>query len=84
MHTQIFTQMRQVPTHDHHDHVVFWHVFRTLSEAESYAEHVVLSEGQSLAGGVDHDSIGSLWWVGVEVDNITQWGNFTAVNKHAA
>ena len=84
MHTQIFTQMRQVPTHDNHDHVVSWHVFRTLRDAESYACHVVLSGGQYLVGGIDHDSVGSLWWVGVEVDDVSQWGNVTAINKHAA
>lgn len=84
MLTQLLTRMRQVPTRDNHDQVVSWHVFRTLSEAESYAEHVVLNDGQYLVGGTDHDSIGTLWWVGVEVDDIAKWGNGTAVNKHAA
>lgn len=83
MKTQLFTQLRQVPTRNDENHVVSWHVFRSLSEAESYADHIVLNHGQFLAGGVDHDSVGSLWWVGVEVDDISRWGNVSAVNKHA-
>jgi len=84
MKIKLFTQLRPMPTRNNDNHVVSWRVFRTLSEAESYADHVVLSHDQFLAGGVDHDSVGSLWWVGVEVDDIAQWGNVTAVNKHAA
>ncbi|ARU32475.1 hypothetical protein CAP31_12765 [Sulfuriferula sp. AH1] len=83
MKTQLFTQLRQVPAHTTDNHVVSWHVFRTLSEAEAYADHIVLNPGQHLAGGIDHDSVGSLWWVGVEVDDLSRWGNAAAVNKHA-
>ncbi len=84
MKSQIFTQLRQAPTHKEHHQVVFWHVFRALSEAEAYADNVVLCDGQYLVGGVDHDSVGSLWWIGVEVDDLTKWGNLGSINKHAA
>ncbi|WP_018953678.1 hypothetical protein [Thioalkalivibrio sulfidiphilus] len=66
------------------DHVVQWHVFRSREAAEAFMPHVKLAEGQQLVGGYTRDSVGPLWWVGVQVDDLDRWGNRTAVNKHGA
>ena len=77
------SEQRALPTQTSGDTVVHWHIFRSLEEAEDYAEHIQLGEGQRIVGGTDSDSIGALWWVGVEVDDVARWGNQGAVNKHA-
>ena len=74
---------RQLPDHHTEHKVVQWHVFRDAAQADEYAAHIQLSSGQIIVGGNDNDSIGKLWWVGVEVDDLTRWGNRSAVNKHA-
>ena len=77
------SEQRVLPTQTSGDTVVHWHIFRSLDEAEDYAEHIQLGERQRIVGGTDSDSIGVLWWVGVEVDDVARWGNQGAVNKHA-
>lgn len=85
--------MREVDLLDHElalpeghgkDRVVQWHVFRTKAQAEAFLPGVRLAEGQSLVGGYTRDSVGPLWWVGVQVDDVDRWGNRQAVNKHGA
>lgn len=78
---------RDLPAHDLHSDahaVVQWHVFRNLIEADDFADHVMLGSGQRLVGGSARDSVGPLWWVGVEVEDVAHWGNHGAINKHAA
>jgi hypothetical protein len=84
MNTQFLSQLNRMPTHGSNNHVVSWHVFRLLSEAEDYAGNVMLADEQHVVGGMDFDSVGSLWWVGVAVDNMAHWGHAGAINKHAA
>ncbi|MGH8672516.1 MAG: hypothetical protein ACREUA_10865 [Burkholderiales bacterium] len=74
---------RHLPARDPQNRVVQWHVFRDPREADEYAGNIVLGPGQHIVGGKDSDSIGSLWWVGVEVDDLSHWGNVAAINKHA-
>lgn len=74
---------RHLPDHNDDSGVVQWHVFRDATEADDYAASIILGEGQRIVGGVDSDSVGKLWWVGVEVEDIGRWGNRAAVNKHA-
>lgn len=83
MFASILKEFRCLPARDERNRVVSWHVFRTASEAEEYAESIQLGEGQHIVGGMDSDTIGKLWWVGVEVDDVARWGNPAAVNKHA-
>ncbi len=83
MLASILNEYRSLPVSDASNRVVSWHVFRTHSEAEEYAESIRLCDGQRIVGGMDSDTIGKLWWVGVEVDDIARWGNPAAVNKHA-
>ena len=83
MLASFLNEYRSLPARDPGNKVVSWHVFRTVSEAEEYADSILLSDGQHIVGGMDSDSIGKLWWVGVEVDDIARWGNPAAVNKHA-
>lgn len=83
MIASILNEYRSLPVSNASNKVVSWHVFRTASEAEEYAESIILGEGQRIVGGMDADSVGKLWWVGVEVEDIARWGNPSAVNKHA-
>ncbi|NOT16802.1 MAG: hypothetical protein HOP20_01885 [Sulfuriferula sp.] len=84
MNTQFLSQISAMPTRDAENNVVSWHVFRSLSDAECYADNIRLAHGQYVVGGIDFDSVGSLWWVGVAVDDMARWGNVSAINKHAA
>lgn len=83
MKHEFLVNHRQLPAHSADNKVVQWHVFRDVAEADEYADHILLGEGQSIVGGFDKDSIGQLWWVGVEVADLSSWGNRSAVNKHA-
>ena len=83
MEHEFLARHRSLPVHHPENRVVQWHVFRDAAEADEYAEHIQLSDGQSMAGGFDNDSIGVLWWVGVEVDDLARWGNRSSINKHA-
>lgn len=84
MKSNFFSRLHPLPTRLENPHVVSWHGFRTLLEAESYADNVILNDGQTLTGGIAQDSVGLLWWVGVEVADLSRWGNSGAINKHAA
>jgi hypothetical protein len=70
MLASFFNEHHDLPVSSASNKVVTWHVFRTL-------------KGQRIVGGMDSDTIGKLWWVGVEVEDIASWGNHGAVNKHA-
>jgi len=83
MRHEFLASHRQLPHHHAEHRIVQWHVFRDVIEADDYADHIHLSSGQAVVGGFDSDSIGTLWWVGVEVDDLERWGNRSAVNKHA-
>ncbi len=74
---------RPLPHKGPENKIVQWHVFRSPDEADSYADHVLLGERQRVVGGHDSDSAGTLWWVGVEVEDVAHWGNSSAVHKHA-
>lgn len=66
------------------DRVVQWHVFRTRDQAAAFLPSIKLADGQSLVGGYTRDSVGPLWWLGVQVDDVERWGNRGSVNKHGA
>lgn len=83
MKHEFLASQRPLPDHHTEHRVVQWHVFRDVTEAGDYADHIQLSTGQTIVGGFDSDSIGTLWWIGVEVDDLASWGNRSAVNKHA-
>ncbi|WP_413437906.1 hypothetical protein ACFDAU_16040 [Sulfuriferula sp. GW1] len=83
MLASFLNEYRSLPVSNPGNKVVSWHVFRTVSEAEEYTDSIRLGDGQHIVGGMDSDSVGKLWWVGVEVDDIGHWGNPAAVNKHA-
>jgi hypothetical protein len=79
----LLLQYRPLPQRSRPHRVVTWHVFRTPGEAQAYATGIRLGSGQQITGGHDEDSVGPLWWIGVEVDDLNAWGNRDAVNKHA-
>ncbi len=66
------------------DRIVYWHVFRRPEDALAFAEHVLLEEDECLVGGYTRDSIGPVWWVGVQVADLAAWGNRGAVHKIGA
>lgn len=66
------------------DKVVQWHVFRSRQQAECFLPGVKLMNDQHLVGGYTRDSIGPLWWIGVQVCDLHAWGNTHAINKHGA
>ncbi|MFZ5557714.1 MAG: hypothetical protein ACOZDY_13505 [Pseudomonadota bacterium] len=74
---------RPLPSSGGAERVVHWHVFRSAAEARSYAGNIILGAGQQVVGGWDEDSVGRVYWVGVEVDDLARWGNRAAVNKRA-
>ena len=83
MRHEFLASHRSLPDHRAENRVVQWHVFRDVAQADDYASHIQLSSGQTIVGGFDSDSIGTLWWVGVEVDDLARWGNHSSINKHA-
>lgn len=74
-------ESREVPSTAPIERVVAWSVFRSREEARNLVEHVYLAPGQSLVGGHGQDSVASYWWVGVQVPDVSHWGNATAVHK---
>ena len=80
----IFERNAPLPSGDGSDGVVHWHVFRDPELARRFLPSIRLTDAQSLVGGRTEDSVGTLWWLGVRVDDIERWGNRQALNKHAA
>ncbi|HKK14134.1 MAG TPA: hypothetical protein VKA14_05670 [Gammaproteobacteria bacterium] len=60
-------------------HVVNWHVFRRRDDAADFSRNILLEDGEHIVAGQASDSIGSLWWVGVHVDDLEAWGNRDAI-----
>ncbi|WP_414040332.1 hypothetical protein ACJU26_14635 [Acidithiobacillus sp. M4-SHS-6] len=72
---------RDVPSTTPMARVVAWSIFRSRAEARNLLDHVHLAPGQTLVGGHGQDSVAPYWWVGVQVPDMGQWGNASAVNK---
>ena len=53
--------------------IAFARAFRHRDEALQYAQHILLDRGQHLTGGYTIDSVGDLWWIGVQMDTLDQW-----------
>ena len=75
-------EAREVPSTTQMERVVAWSVFRSREDARKHLQHVYLASGQSLVGGYGRDSVATYWWVGVQVPDVSHWGNATAVHKH--
>jgi hypothetical protein len=85
MSEYVFLEEEQpLPEGHGRDRIVQWHVFRSRPQAQAFARAVRLGPGQQLVGGFTRDSVGVLYWVGVQVDDLDAWGNLGAVNKHGA
>lgn len=73
---------RPLPNEDPEaSHIVYWHVFRHKDDVLAFAGKVMLEEGEHLVSGSASDSIGKLWWLGVQVDDLDAWGNRRSINK---
>ncbi len=72
---------RELPQDPAEERTVYWHVFRRPEQVLDFARHILLDKGEGLVGGRTQDSIGSLWWVGVQVDDLEAWGNRRAIHK---
>lgn len=58
---------RPVPNDPAQARLATWSVFREPDKALTYARYVLLNDGDELVGGRTHDSLGALYWVGVQV-----------------
>lgn len=58
---------RPVPDDPAAARLATWSVFRESDKALRYARYVLLDDGDALVGGRTHDSLGALYWVGVQV-----------------
>ena len=81
MDAHFLEQSREVPTSITAGNVVAWSIFRSLEEARTFLQHVHLAPGQKIVGGHGADSVAQYWWVGVEVQDLSQWGHKGAINK---
>ncbi|HQU14958.1 MAG: hypothetical protein B7Z66_01850 [Chromatiales bacterium 21-64-14] len=81
--SSLFLTERALPREPGDGNVVQWHAFRRREDAERFGPAVRLGPGQRLVGGHTRDSVGPLWWVGVQVDDLSRWGNRQAINKRA-
>jgi len=55
--------------------ISYSHIFRDKNKAVEFARNIRLGAGESLTGGYTIDSIGRLWWLGVQLDSFEQWQN---------
>lgn len=53
--------------------VSYSRLFRKYDEAVEFAKNMMLSDGESLIGGCAKDSVGDLWWAGIQVNKFEQW-----------
>ena len=53
--------------------ICYSHTFRNVDKALLFATGILLKQGESLVGGKTQDSIGDLFWLGVQVSNLEQW-----------
>lgn len=70
---------RALPDDPVQEKIVLWRTFRNTDEAVKFSGSVMLGDGQQLVGGIAHDSVGPLYWLGVHVENVSQWGNTKAI-----
>lgn len=59
--------------------IVLWKTFRDPEEALAFSRNILLEKGQTLLGGHCQDSLGTLYWVGVQVENLAAWGHPMAI-----
>jgi hypothetical protein len=67
--TDLLDSRRPLPSGGGGGLIVQWHAFRGADEAQAFAGHIGLGAGQRVVGGWDEDSVGRIFWVGVEVDD---------------
>lgn len=70
---------RPLPRDPVRERIVVWRSFRAPEEAVEYSTHILLSKGQDLVGGCTRDDIGPIYWVGVQVEDLSRWGNTRAI-----
>lgn len=75
----LLEQEHALPADPKKDRVVLWKIFRDPAEALEYSHHILLEPDQKLVGGRAADTVGKLWWLGVEVANLEAWGNSQAI-----
>lgn len=80
---EFLSRERGLPERPDQNNIVYWRVFRSKESAESFIPSIRLEAHHHLVGGYSRDSVGPLWWVGVQVESLDRWGNRTAINKHA-
>lgn len=66
---------RLLPGDPASERLATWSVFREADKALNYARYVLLNDGETLVGGCLHDSVGTLYWVGVQVPDLKTLGS---------
>lgn len=61
------------------ERIVLWRTFRSPNDARAYAHSILLGEGQDVVGGRTNDSLGEMFWLGVQVADLAKWGNSRAI-----
>ena len=75
----LLQQQNPPPKNPKSERIVFWKIFRTAEQALEYSHHILLEPDQKLVGGCGSDSVGPLWWLGVQVADLAAWGNSQAI-----
>jgi len=76
---EVLRKPRPLPQDPVRERVVVWRSFRSMDEAIGYSTNILLSKSQNLVGGCCSDDIGAIYWVGVQVDDVSRWGNTKAI-----
>lgn len=63
------------------ERVVLWRLFRSVEDAHAYSGAIHLGDNQQLVGGCTRDSLGDVFWLGVQVDDLAKWGNTRAIQR---
>lgn len=75
----VLRQSRALPDDPIAQRIVLWRTFRSLEAALEYSRHILLGHGQHVVGGATYDDLGVLYWLGVQVDDLSKWGNTKAI-----
>lgn len=69
------TKEQPVPTKNSAEALLvsYTRVFRRSEDALEFAQNILLGDGESLIGGQSEDSVGPLWWAGIQVDKFERW-----------
>ena len=78
---RLLREPRPLPSDPIAERIVLWRTFRSGIDARAFAAAIQLGEGQSIVGGCARDSLGDIFWLGVQVADLAKWGNTRAIQR---